>query len=169
MAFKSGQNALDCMQFWLLAVCRVASACSSGRLAGLLCHFSSFPASSKHAKTLGTVAKINSPLPGWPGRRPMCSFYRVLRTKVALTLQKPEENTGSGRPPRRRHLGLLEPSRVAFGQLRPPRPPDGFDLGQCSASRGKNNECPERFEHFPRGRRASENGNRPKRRNCRQV
>ena len=157
------------MQFWLLAVCRVASACSSGRLAGLLCHFSSFPASSKHAKTLGTVAKINSPLPGWPGRRPMCSFYRVLRTKVALTLQKPEENTGSGRPPRRRHLGLLEPSRVAFGQLRPPRPPDGFDLGQCSASRGKNNECPERFEHFPRGRRASENGNRPKRRNCRQF
>ena len=119
------------------------------------------PVSSKHAKTFGTVAKINSPLPGWPGRRPMCSFYRVLQTKIALTLQKPEENTGSGRPPRRRHLGLLEPSRVAFGQLRPPRPPDGFDLGQCSASRGKNNECPERFEHFPLGRRASENGNRP--------
>ena len=127
------------------------------------------PAPSKMVKTLETGAVFNFPLPGWPRLTADMQFLPCFTNESGPDLQKPVEFEGSGRPSRRRRLGLLASSNLTLGQLRAPRPPDGFDLGQFSASRGKNDECPERFEHFPLGRRASENGNRPKRRNRRQV
>ena len=83
------------------------------------------PLLQKLSKRSGPSSKINSPLPGWPARRPTCSFYRVLPMKNARTLRKRREFEGPERPPRRRRPGLSEPSSLALGQLRPPRPPAG--------------------------------------------